>query len=379
MKKIWISGAGIVLTVVIALFVYAKVQIQKSAREKTASALRSAGDAISKARLRHAFVYAPELFKEGEKLYNSAMQKWKDENSRWYFSRDFDNAIQLANNAEKKANYALKKAGEYRNKIQKDLEKLLEELSRKVKDFEAFYSVIPLPTEVRSNFAKGRLLFSESKRIGEKGEFRLALKKAKDAELLISPAYHFGKDKLYTYFNSFLKWEKLNNDAFRLSHSGRVIMVDKIARRCYIYKNGKVAQTFIAELGENWVGTKNKQGDKSTPEGKYYITKKLKGSQTIYYKALLINYPNDEDKERFSKNKVSGAIPQSAKIGNLIEIHGGGGRGTDWTEGCVALTDNDMDKIFPLVEVGTPVFIVGSLVPLEKLKTRDTLKSRNDE
>lgn len=379
MKKFWIIGVVGFLFILFIVVTGLKWHKQKIAGQNTAIALRSASEAISNARLRHAFVYASSLFNESEELYQKAMQLWRKENERWYFVRDYDQVILMADNAEKKVNLAIKKAGEHRDRYQKDFEKLAEQLSAKIKDFESYYSFLPLPEDIRNKFVKGRILFTESQRSGDKGEFSKAYNKAKDASDLISQAYDFGKKKLNNYFRSFKDWEKLNKEALQLSHSRRVIMVDKIARKCYVYKNGKATHAFNSELGRNWIGDKNKEGDKSTPEGKYYITKKLKGSQTIYYKALLINYPNEEDKTRFNNNKANGVIPKTARIGGLIEIHGGGGKGTDWTDGCVALTDKDMDKIYPLADVGTPVFIVGSLISWDQLKTRETLKASNDD
>ena len=54
----------------------------------------------------------------------------------------------------------------------------------------------------------------------------------------------------------------------------------------------------------------------------------------------------------------------------MIEIHGNGGKGIDWTEGCVALTDKEMDVVFKIAKVGTPVTIVGSMVELENIVNR---------
>ena len=82
--------------------------------------------------------------------------------------------------------------------------------------------------------------------------------------------------------------------------------------------------------------------------------------QTKFNKALLINYPNDEDRMRFALGRRRGTISRGAGIGNLIEIHGDGGEGRDWTDGCVALTNEDMDRLFAHVRVGTPVTIVGT-------------------
>ncbi|MBE3139905.1 MAG: L,D-transpeptidase family protein, partial [Thermoplasmata archaeon] len=89
-----------------------------------------------------------------------------------------------------------------------------------------------------------------------------------------------------------------------------------------------------------------------------------------YYKALLLDYPNDEDKKRFKSEIKHGSLPASAKIGDLIEIHGNGGKGVDWTEGCIALTDKEMDVVFRIVKAGTPVTIVGSMVDLQYVVNR---------
>jgi len=105
----------------------------------------------------------------------------------------------------------------------------------------------------------------------------------------------------------------------------------------------------------------------ATPEGKYKIVKKKNSKDTKYHKALLIDFPNENDKARFKKAKEQGIIPRNANIGGLIEIHGHGGKGADWTEGCVALENEDMDKLFSLCSVGTPLVIVGSLKSIDEL------------
>jgi murein L,D-transpeptidase YafK len=115
------------------------------------------------------------------------------------------------------------------------------------------------------------------------------------------------------------------------------------------------------------VGDKLEKGDKATPEGMYRITKKFKSNKTKYYKALLIDYPNETDKAEFKKAIARGTLSRNAKIGSLIEIHGNGGKGVDWTEGCIALVDSEMDVVFKVVKEGTPVTIVGSMVDLKQV------------
>jgi murein L,D-transpeptidase YafK len=134
-----------------------------------------------------------------------------------------------------------------------------------------------------------------------------------------------------------------------------------------LYLDGVKKYDFEAELGRNWVGDKKRMGDKATPEGVYKIVKKYQGRETAYYKALSLDYPNPDDKARFQSLISNGSIPAFSKIGSGIEIHGGGGKGVDWTEGCIALKDSEIDVIFNLVDPGTSVTIVGSTKSLDEI------------
>lgn len=136
-----------------------------------------------------------------------------------------------------------------------------------------------------------------------------------------------------------------------------VLIVDKSDHKLYIVEAGRLTHTYPCELGYNSARQKFFSGDGATPEGKYRVTV-VKNHGSKFYKALLINYPNDNDRKRFAQNKARGIISQNARIGGLIEIHGEGGSNQDWTDGCVALTNANMDHLMPHVRVGTPVTIV---------------------
>ncbi|TPW04581.1 MAG: ErfK/YbiS/YcfS/YnhG family protein, partial [bacterium] len=155
-------------------------------------------------------------------------------------------------------------------------------------------------------------------------------------------------------------WKKWARDTIEWSRENRshAIIVRKLEHRCDVYFAGQLKTSFPAELGLRWMGQKLRAGDHVTPEGRYRVINKKNGSR--YYRALEINYPNSEDEIRFRLGKKTGKIPGRASIGGLIEIHGNGGRGKDWTQGCVALTNGNMDKLFAMASVGTPVTIVGS-------------------
>jgi len=106
---------------------------------------------------------------------------------------------------------------------------------------------------------------------------------------------------------------------------------------------------------------------KETPryylQGSYRVIKKI--AQSRYHKALLLNYPNAEDKRELVRLKKRGLIPQRAGIGGLIEIHGGGKEGM--TYGCVSLENRDMDEVFELVPLVTPVAIVATTSPKDDI------------
>jgi len=140
-----------------------------------------------------------------------------------------------------------------------------------------------------------------------------------------------------------------------------VVVVDKAARRVHVYRHGRQVEVFEAELGTAGLAPKRHEGDSATPEGRYRVTRVKTGTATRYYKALLLDYPNGADRRRFELERAAGAIAPGVGIGGLIEIRGHGGRGRDWTEGCVALRDGDMDRLLELVGVGTPVTIVGRM------------------
>jgi murein L,D-transpeptidase YafK len=136
-----------------------------------------------------------------------------------------------------------------------------------------------------------------------------------------------------------------------------VIIVSKLDQKLMVYRKGKIIETYNIGLGRNGLKDKLYAGDGATPEGRYYIVKKNAWSR--FYKALLFDYPNKEDRIRFDRAKKKGLIPAGTGIGSLLEIHGGGADGM--TKGCISLENKDMDKLFKIVTLGTPVTIVGAI------------------
>lgn len=135
------------------------------------------------------------------------------------------------------------------------------------------------------------------------------------------------------------------------------IVVAKLEKKLMVYEEGILKARYEIGLGRYGLSDKIHDGDEATPEGKYRIIKK--NSSSRFYKALLLNYPTEEDRQKFFDARKSGLVPRLTKIGGMIEIHGGGK--DTLTEGCISLDNEAMDELFSLVSVGTLVAIVGTL------------------
>lgn len=157
------------------------------------------------------------------------------------------------------------------------------------------------------------------------------------------------------------QWRSWTDATIAESRQRTTVLIDKLNRKLIVYKDGQAIATFHAELGSRGLERKLHAGDKATPEGRYKVTVVKDHGQSKYYRAFLINYPNSEDVARFRSAKKNGQVPTRAGIGSLIEIHGDGGQGKDWTDGCIAVTDREMDRLFRWVGHGTPVTIVGTV------------------
>lgn len=136
-----------------------------------------------------------------------------------------------------------------------------------------------------------------------------------------------------------------------------MILVNKSERRLYLLSQGNVVvRNFAVALGHDPVGDKRRAGDGRTPEGEYQID--WRNDRSRYYKSLHVSYPNEED---VTEARQSGFDP-----GGGIMIHGlPNGLGVigdahdqqDWTDGCIAVTNQEMDEIWSLVEDGTEIEI----------------------
>ena len=147
------------------------------------------------------------------------------------------------------------------------------------------------------------------------------------------------------------------------------IVVYKAARKLELYSDHELLRTYRVGLGFNPVTDKKQEGDGATPEGDFYVF--VKNPKSAYCLSLGLSYPNVEDAERGLRDGLINitehdniieairkkvAPPQYTKLGGLIYIHGHGAT-KDWTLGCVALENHDIQELYDVASVGTPVTI----------------------
>lgn len=160
----------------------------------------------------------------------------------------------------------------------------------------------------------------------------------------------------------------------------RIVVIDKAKKNLVLFKNGEQVAEFPAAFGIDPDSDKFKAFDDATPEGLYVIT--YKKHESRFHRFLGISYPNlanaarglaqgvislGEYKRIYQATRKSGRMPCDTGLGGSIGIHGGGvfryfgkTRETDWTEGCIALNDKDIESVFNFCGSGDPVIIFNS-------------------
>ena len=142
----------------------------------------------------------------------------------------------------------------------------------------------------------------------------------------------------------------------KLDEKADKVIVYKSKRKLELLKNGEVIRTYKIALGDNPIGHKQQEGDERTPEGNYTLD--WRNSKSSCYKSLHISYPDANDKARAKKLGVSpggnimihGLHPSMKWLGKFHYYK-------DWTNGCIAVNNSEIDEIWKMVENGTPIEI----------------------
>jgi len=138
-------------------------------------------------------------------------------------------------------------------------------------------------------------------------------------------------------------------------HADRVVVLKK-ERTLQLLSHGKVMKTYRVALGGNPIGPKSRQGDHKTPEGQYVLDSR--NAHSHFYKSIHISYPNARDRaEARRKGVPPGGDVFVHGLPNGYGAIGAAHRLRDWTDGCIAVTDSEMDEIWLAVPDGTPIEI----------------------
>jgi murein L,D-transpeptidase YafK len=133
------------------------------------------------------------------------------------------------------------------------------------------------------------------------------------------------------------------------------LVVYKGEHRLEAYSGSTLVRTYRIAIGSGGAGPKRYEGDGRTPEGVYRIDRRHQSR--LYHRFLHVSYPNDDDRRRYRELKERGEVPEGAGIGGDIGIHGESkdpevrplGRSVDWTAGCIAVSDAEIEELYRAV------------------------------
>ncbi|MEP7278993.1 MAG: L,D-transpeptidase [Bacteroidota bacterium] len=140
------------------------------------------------------------------------------------------------------------------------------------------------------------------------------------------------------------------------------IIIDKSDYELKVYDDDGWYATYPVVFGSKSLDDKMVEGDRKTPEGVYKIASKRPHEK--WDKMMLIDYPTKADYDKFNQRKARGLVPRNARIGGGIGIHGTWQRDDmvvdffqNWTNGCISLKNDEIEELYTMIPVGTPVTI----------------------
>jgi hypothetical protein len=340
------------------------VELRLTGRARPPLAVREAArEALEAARSGPAGTFAPEALAAADGAWKDALLSWSRQEARLLPLRDYRPVAGQMAGTQALAREAARLGEERRAEGRAAADAAVREALALEGHAEALVAATALPRAQRARLQRARLLVREAEALLREGDVVGALSRAERSrgELLAALGPALAAAERYRSEDHVAAWrrwiEETRDWSRRTGQSAILVLKEKNA--LVLLAAGRPVRTYDAEIGRNSLGAKERQGDLATPEGRYRVVKKKDRGQSRYHRALLLDYPNAADRERFAAAKRRGEIPAGAHIGGLIEIHGDGGKGQNWTEGCVALANPDMDELFARVGVGTRVTIVG--------------------
>lgn len=319
--------------------------------------------AVADARIAGAGTWAPAALHRAEDDLRRAEEEVRRQEVRLRPLRDFREARARLHDAVRSGEAARDEAVRAAGEAESAASEAIHDATELVSQADASAGIARLKAGPRKELEHARQALAEARLHHREGRFIRARERAEEASRLAQRVFEAVIARAGRYGEEWQReaWRRMVAETVAWSaQTGRpALVVSKEGHEVTLYQAGEPVRTFRADIGRELVTDKWHAGDAATPEGRYRIILKKGPRHTKYYKALLLDYPNEEDRVRFARLKRRGLIPRRASPGGLIEIHGHGGQGRDWTDGCVALSNADMDVLFDLIPEGTPVTIVG--------------------
>jgi lipoprotein-anchoring transpeptidase ErfK/SrfK len=363
-RLVWRRAAVAVAGVALLAVALIAVRSESSRRQRTMQAAAdAAGAAVRAARAEDAMRWAPDELGTAERASRDALMRQRVEQERAWLLPDAGPVADAWSAAERAARQAADVARRRHAEGSSTAAGQIEQARQAISASETVAAMIHLGPD-RRLLAEARAALNEALSYQRAGDLDTAAARARDAATLAGQASDRAAALAARYADADTvdRWQRWKSETIAWSRRERrpAIVVVKDAHLMTVYVRGEPVKSYPVELGFNWIADKRQEGDGSTPEGRYRVVSRMDRLSSDYYKALLIDYPNVEDRTEFGRARRSGDLPAAARIGGLIEIHGSGGRGHDWTNGCVAVTNREMDDLFGRISVGTPVTIIGS-------------------
>ncbi len=340
------------------------VFLSRTGRARPPVAARAAAVAACEAASRGpAAAWARPALAEADAALRAAFVDWSREEHSFVAWRDYRPVARSLARAEALARAADRAGAAARDEARGAAERALAAARTVESHALALVAVTSLPPSQRAALQSARLVLREAEGLLESGDpvasRERAERSASGLRSALGPALEAAER--YRSQAQVATWRRWVDEtrAWSRSTGQPAIVVVKEKNALVLIAKGSPARTYAAEIGANALGGKQWQGDRATPEGRYRIVAKKDRGRSRYHRALLLDYPNPADRARFDEARRRGEVPRGARIGGLIEIHGEGGRGQNWTDGCVALANGDMDDLYGRVGVGTRVTIVG--------------------
>ncbi len=350
-----------------ALAVLLLISISRRRADAVAPFADRAAAAVEAARRADAMTWAPDELLAAEASLRAGRLARREQDVRLWPLHDYASAAAAFAGAETGAGRAAALASSRRTAALAAADAELARAAQAVAEGDRLAGTIHLEASRRLLLTRARLALEEARVFRRSADFIEATAGARRAQALAALVRDHAAAVAARYADErvLAVWRQWKAETIAWSRRARraAIVVSKEGHRLTLYVSGEAVRSYRADMGFNWVADKRAAGDGATPEGRYSIAARKSGSQTIYYRALLLDYPNADDRRAFARARRAGDVSPDDGIGGLIEIHGEGGRGRDWTRGCVALANPDIDDLFRRVQVGTPVTIIGSDEP----------------